>query len=254
MQFTITTSLLLSTMLLGLASAACIDNTKLPPVSSYGGGPFDASMEIGEVTSAQVLAAAPESGSCGGGGECSTADAAAKALNDAFATYGLKTLGQKAGMIAYMAFESEGFRWNTNQYPGRPGQGTKSMLMFAHLYNFAKSFPELQAAVAQNSPGGVLAEVNYSNADTIIDDGKKNAIRALVLTDAYTFKGGPWYLTSYPSATCDKNQLNNGYQGFVATMGAPCYYVTVDEGRKARWCSAVKALAPAGMTAPAECA
>lgn len=252
MRFTITTSLLLSTMLLGLTSAACIGGTK--PPTNPSGGPFDASKEIGDITAAQVLAAAPETGSCSSGGECSNANVAAKALNDAFATYGLKTLGQKAGMIAYMAFESGGFLWNTNQSPGRPGQGTKSMLMFAHLYNFAKSFPELQGAVAQNSPGGKLAEVNYANADSMFSDSAKNAIRALVLGDAYTFKGGPWYLTSYPSATCDKKQLNNGYQGFVTTMGAPCYYVTVDAGRKDRWCRTIKAIMPTGMTAPADCA
>lgn len=253
MQFTVTTSLLLSTMLLGLSSAACIGNPN--PVGSFGGGPFDASIEIGDITAAQVLAAAPETGSCGGsGGECSSAEVSAKALNDAFSAYGLKTLGQKASMIAYMAFESGGFMYNTNQFPGRPGQGTKCMLMFAHLYNFAKSFPELQGAVAQNSPGGQIAEVNFGNADSMFSDSAKNAIRALVLPDKYTFKGAPWYLTSYPSATCDKNQLSKGYQGFVATMGAPCYYVTVDDGRKARWCSAVKAIMPAGMGAPSECA
>ena len=248
MQFTITASFLLSTLLLGLTSAACIGNN----VSRS--GPFDASIPIGDITAAQVLAAAPETGSCNGGGECSNANVAAKALNDAFTAYKLTTLGQKAGMIAYMAFESGGFKWNTNQYPGRPGQGTKCMLMFAHLYNFAKSFPELQSAVAQNSPGGQLAEVNFSNADSMFSDSAKNAIRALVLGDLYTFKSAPWYLTSYSAATCDKNQLNNGYQGFVATMGAPCYYVTVDAGRKASWCLAIKAIMPAGMTGPADCA
>ncbi|RPB24223.1 hypothetical protein L211DRAFT_759163, partial [Terfezia boudieri ATCC MYA-4762] len=125
---------------------------------------------------------------------CSSADVAAKALNDAFATYKLDSLGQKAGMISYMAFESGGFKWNTNQFPGRPGQGTKCMLMFPHLYNFAKSFPELQGFVAQNSPGGQLVVVNYDNADSMFSDSAKNAIRALALGDAYTFKGGPWYL------------------------------------------------------------
>ncbi|KAF8434631.1 hypothetical protein BGX38DRAFT_1100988 [Terfezia claveryi] len=188
-------------------------------------------MKIGDITAAQILAAAPGTRSCSGsGGECSSAEIAAKALNVAFATYKLDSLGQKAGMISYMAFESGGFKWNTNQFPGRPGQGTKCMLMFPHLYNFATSFPELQGSVAQNSPG------------------------ALVLGDAYTFKGGPWYLTSYPAATCNKNQLNNGYQGFVATMGAPCFSVTMDEGRKAQWCKTIKAIKPAGMAAPPDCA
>ena len=237
-------------MLLGLTSAACIGNPN-PPAS---GGPFDASIEIGDITAAQVLAAAPETGSCSGsGGECSNADTAAKALNDAFTTYGLKTLGQKCGMIAYMSFESGGFKWNTNQVPGRPGQGTKSMLMFPHLYNFAKSFPELQGAVAQNSPDGKLAEVTFDN-EKMFSDSAKNTIRALVLGDKYTFKGAPWYLTSYPAATCDKNQLSNGFQGFVATMGSPCYYVTIDDGRKASWCKAIKAVMPSGMAAPSECA
>jgi len=250
MQFTITTSLLLSSMLLGLTSAACIGNPN-PPA----GGAFDASMKIGDITAAQIRIVAPETGSCAGsGGECSTADAAAKALNDAFTTYGLDTLGQRAGMIAYMSFESGGFKWNTNQFPGRPGQGTKCMLMFPHLYNFAISFKELQDAVAQNSPGGKIAKVTWDNADSMFSDDKKNAIRALVLPDAYTFKGAPWFLTSYPAATCDKSKLNNGYQGFVATMEAPCYGVVVDDGRKAAWCKAVNAIKPAGMAAPPECA
>lgn len=247
-------------MLLGLTSAACIGTSAPAPkptstLQDFTGGPFNAAFEIGDLTPAQIAAAAPETASCAGsGGECSTAEAAAKGLNDAFAAYGLKTLGQKAGMIGYMAFESVGFKWNTNQFPGRPGQGTKSMLMFAHLYNFAASFEELRPEVAKNSPGGQIAQVTWDNAEAMFSTEQKNAIRALVLPDNYTFKSAPWFLTSYPAATCDKSLLNNGFGGFESTMGLPCYGVTVDGERKARWCSTVKAIAPAGMDAPAECA
>lgn len=252
MQLKSTISLLLGSMLLGVSSAACIDPTKLPPPTTQP-GKFDASVQLGDLTPAQVLAFAPESGTCSGV-ECSSPEVAAKALNEAFATYGLTTLGQKAAMCAYMGLESVGFSYNINHFPGNPGQGTKSMMAFAHLYNFAASFPELKAAVAQNSPGGVIGQVNYGNAEAFVPKETKNKIRELVLGPDYTFKSGPWYLTSYAAATCDKTQLNNGYQGFVATMEAPCFYVAMDASRKDRWCKTVKALLPAGMTAPTECA
>jgi len=243
MQIRVATSFLLGSLLYGFATAAVIGDI-----------PFDASVVIGDITPGQVSMFAPETSACNGGSqECSTVDTVVSSLNEACSTYNLKSLGEKAGMIGYMAFESVGFQWNTNQFPGRAGQGTKCMLMFPHLYNFALSFPELKQQVINLSPGGAQATPTFDNYATIFTPEQLNAIRALVLLDKYTFKSAPWFITSYSGATCDKSQLNNGYDGFTQTMASPCIGVTMDDGRKARWCTAIKALLPQRMAAPDVC-
>ena len=241
------TSALLSVLFLGLASACAGD---APP--PYNGGPFDASIVIGEVTAAQILAIAPQS-ACNNANfpdECSTSEIAAGRLNEAFATYGLTTLGQKAAMIAYGAFESSGFAFNRNHYPGRPGQGTKTMFMFPQVYKFALSIPELKPQVITLSPGGVEATVTFDNYENIFSPDAQQKIRELVLPDQYTFRSAPWFLTAECAASVQG--LNNGVQGWTDFMGTGCIYapVPVEKDRTDLWCLAIKTLAPKGMQLP----
>lgn len=244
MQIKLLVSFLLGALLSVLATAA--------PAAL----PFDSGVEIGEITAAQVSLLAPGTSQCTvSDSTCSTAQTAAIALNNAFLTYGLKTLGQKAGMIAYMAFESVDFAYNINVFPGRPGQGTKCMLMFPHLYNFALSFPELKPEVLKLSPPEAQTSgVTYNNYESLFPNiDTRNKIRELVLPDKYTFKCAPWVLTSYSGATCDKTTLNSGLDGFVKTMEPPCFSVDVTPERKARWCETVTVLVPSGMGPPSGC-
>ena len=243
MQTKFVTSLLFSTVLPWLATAA--------PTYT----PFQADVVIGNITADQVRQFAPGTAGCPVSTlECTSCQDTADGLNEAFSAYNFMTLGQKAGMIAYMEFESVDFTYNTNQFPGRPGQGTKCMLMPPHLYNFVNSFPELQPQLQSLSPYAAKDGVNWGNYDALFpDDNTRNQIRALVLPNKYTFKCATWFMTSYPAATCDKTALNYGLDGWVKTMQSPCFGVEVTADRTAKYCSAMKVLAPSGMSPPPNC-
>lgn len=244
MQIKLVASFLFSSIFCGLATAA--------PTSI----PFQGGTPIGAITAAQVLQFAPGTSSCTKSNPmCSTAEDAAAALNDACSLYGITTLGQKAGLIAYMAYESADFIYNINISPGRAGQGTKCMFMFPHIWNFAYSFPELKSQVLSLSPPEAqTAGVSYSNYQSLFPNpDTQNQIRALVLQTNYTFKCAAWYLTSYSAATCDKTVLNSGLDGFIQTMGSPCFYVDVTPDRTAEWCKVANALCPSGMGPPQGC-
>ncbi|KAF8467390.1 hypothetical protein BDZ91DRAFT_145362 [Kalaharituber pfeilii] len=248
MQIKLTSKFILATVFLGIASAGC---TAPDAKNNFPGGPFDASFAIGEITPGQVLRFAPES-TCAnpqfGAEECTKSEIVAGRLNEAFAKFGLTTLGQKAGLASYEAFESVGFSANINHSQNNPGQGTKSMFMFHVLYNFALSFPELHPQVV-NLSGGTVKEVQWDTYQKLFSAEQMNQIRALVLPDQYTFQSAPWLY----STNCDKNMLNKGFEGFKNFMGSGCIYADINDVRKKKWCQAVEALKPQNMGMPAEC-
>ncbi|KAK8070146.1 hypothetical protein PG994_006762 [Apiospora phragmitis] len=201
MQFTYATSLLLA----GLAAAT--------PIARRGGA------------ADQILAIAPNSKTCDGSADCRTAAQAAPALIQSFQDYKVYAAGQIAGVLALMAYESGDFKYKHNVSPGRPGQGTANMQMYANNVKYAASIPDLKSKAASftdNSP-----------------DAQKNELLAMVTDDKYNFGSGAWYLTTQ----CDKGvqtALSKGDDaGFAAYM--KCVGVTVTEDRNAYWQRAKKA-------------
>jgi len=214
--------------------------------------PFDPSAPIGDLTTAQVLAAAPQSSGCtSSGGECTSAEEATPLINNAFESYGMKTLGQKAALLATMTFESSDFLYNTEQStgPGKAGQGTKAMLPFQNLYKYAVAIPALQDQV-NGLMGSVTAEQITDSTPT---DDVKNAVRALVLPNDYTFGAAPWFLSNVCGTTAT-TLSSDAANGFANYAGADCLDAGDVGGRVTNWCAAVTALMPEGMTAPAGCA
>ncbi|KAJ2826438.1 hypothetical protein GGI24_002916, partial [Coemansia furcata] len=75
--------------------------------------------------------------------------------------------------------------YNTNHFPGRPGQGTRAMLMFNFIESYAKALHPEEAA--QALAGGIT-------------DASMNSVRALVLNDNDSFGSGFWYLVTNAAA------------------------------------------------------
>ena len=221
------------------------------------GTPFDSSItNIPPLTEATLEKAYPSTKSCTNPpfpqAECDTAATAAPNIQQSYTDCSLTTLGQKAAVLSTMAAESADFKANINHSNNRPGQGTKAMLLFPNIVAFANSFDALKGRVNQLLGGTV---VTFANADSISPDVQMS-VRALVLPASTTYAAAAWYLTQGPA--CPKDTAGKlstgGWDGFV-------YYVTkclqagsgVDASRKGKWCSAVAALAPAGMDMPVEC-
>ncbi|KAJ3866090.1 hypothetical protein EV359DRAFT_72010 [Lentinula novae-zelandiae] len=94
--------------------------------------------------------------------ECRTAAQALPFVNKGFADYNITTVGEKAALLSLMSFESGGFQFNINHFPGNPGQGTRNLMEFPSV----------------NLP-----------------DETKNIIRAVVLGDGLSFASAMWFYT-----------------------------------------------------------
>ncbi|KAI9858545.1 MAG: hypothetical protein M1824_004281 [Vezdaea acicularis] len=181
------------------------------------------------ITTAQLLAIAPTSGTCAGApfpAECSTADHAVPFINGALITYGITSPYEQAAIISTMAFESGDFKYNRNHYPapGRPGQGTRNMQMSTYNLAYAKSIPAL---------AGPLAQVAATDL---------NGVLALVMADQYSFGSAAWFLTSQCGAGV-RQGLQSGTQAGWQTYVSSCIGTTVTSDRMAYWTRAVQALA-----------
>ncbi|KAJ1799902.1 hypothetical protein LPJ59_001506 [Coemansia sp. RSA 2399] len=118
--------------------------------------------------------------------ECATNTQALSSINKAIAAYGVTQMGEITALISLMAYESGDWLYNINHYPGRAGQGTRAMLMYSFVSEYAN---QLHPADATK----VLAA-------GAVTDAVENNVRALVLNDDDSFGSAFWYLVNHAAA------------------------------------------------------
>lgn len=203
-------------LLAGMAYAAAI-----PTISNLKPRAADAA--------SQILQIAPTSNTCSGApiaGECATNTQAGPFLISAMAKYSIYNPNEIAAVLSVIAFETADFKYNTNHFPapGRPGQGTRSMMMPNNVMKYAQSIEELSAD---------LKKVTTAADTTGLSDDTLNAVRALVLPDEYSWGSAAWYLTTQCGAGVRTALQAGGQAGFDAYMG--CLGVTATPDRLAYW-------------------
>ncbi|KAJ2744327.1 hypothetical protein GGI20_003054 [Coemansia sp. BCRC 34301] len=147
----------------------------------------------------QAVPARASDGSCASVStpdECAPNSRALAAINAAIAKYGVTQRGEIVAVVSLMAYESGNWQYNTNHFPGRPGQGTRAMLM----YNFVEQYAQaLHPAEATQALGGGMSNETQNN------------VRALVLNDNDSFGSGFWYLvTKAPGYHAKPDRLRDG--------------------------------------------
>jgi len=178
-------SFLLLAASLYLVTAAPILGCGPPPST-----PAPASATTGGVQPAILLTegilvqAAPDTQSCDGAtAECATAAQAAPQLNAAHAQFGINTKGEIAALVGLQLFESGSFKFNTNQ-GGNPGQGTRNLMNFPFMLQYALDTPSTKDAalglVPSGKPDGVAPDV-------------QNQVRALMLPPVTDFASAAWF-------------------------------------------------------------
>ncbi|EXJ88418.1 hypothetical protein A1O1_05348 [Capronia coronata CBS 617.96] len=177
----------------------------------------------------QLLQIAPTSNTCAGAqfpAECAVSSIAmVQAMVDGFAKYNVTTAEEQAALLSWMAFESGEFKFNHNHFPapGRPGQGTRVMLMPNFVQEYAGSIKELknQVAAAGTDPDKVLQ---------------------LVMPDRFSFAAAAWYYGVH----CTKEQKGlvrtGGQQGWESAFVTGCVGTTVTDERVQYWKRAREAL------------
>ncbi|KAJ2090747.1 hypothetical protein IW138_002365 [Coemansia sp. RSA 986] len=153
---------------------------------------------------------------------CATNPQALSSINKAIAKYEVTEKGEIAALIALMAYESGDWLYNYNVYPGRPGQGTRAMLMFNFIVEYAANLhPDSTKQILESGP----------MSDIIMDD-----VLRLVLNNDDSFGAAFWYLINKaPTYHNNPNKLRVGnladFQDYVTNgVGA-----TWDDSRKAAW-------------------
>lgn len=155
------------------------------PVPECAANDADVAGNTDALSAKNLIAIAPATASCAGADfpeECADASQAAVAINKSFKTYGIKSTGEQAALVAYMLFESGDFKYSKNHFPGRPGQGTRMMAMPPFVKLYATSAVGAEAVAAAEAPGG---------------DAALNAVLALVNSDdEKSFGSAAWFLSS----------------------------------------------------------
>lgn len=197
----------------------------------------------GCVTPAQLIAIAPQSVSCANvtsfADECRTAEQAAPFLNAAFQQFNTHTVGEMAALISLIAFETGDFRFNVNHFPGRPGQGTRNLMMFPFVWKYALDIPQVapqaQAIAPELSISSTNDELNNASNST------KTAVLSLVLDDKFSWASASWFLTTQCNSTIAA-ALNTATEAGWETYITQCIGTTVTDDRKAVYTAAITAL------------
>ncbi|KAJ2078951.1 hypothetical protein H4R24_004122 [Coemansia sp. RSA 988] len=182
---------------------------------------------ISEITTEQLNKAIPEraaSDSCAkttAPSECVTNEKAATAISNAIKKYDVTQRGEIIALISLMAYESAKWEYNINHYPGRPGQGTRAMLMYNYVQEYASSL----------FPGHITTDIANTSSDKI-----KNTVRQLVLDDNNSFGSAFWYLTSVkPEFHNKSDKLRDGNMDDFKDYIENGVQTTWDDGRQSIW-------------------
>ncbi|KAJ4342978.1 hypothetical protein N0V87_000696 [Didymella glomerata] len=198
--------------------------------NSYTAPSTNSKATTGSITADQLTQIAPETGSCSGAPfpeECADATTAATALNKSFDTYGIKTAGEKAALVAYTLFESGNYKYSKNHFPGRPGQGTRMMAMPPFVAKYATAVAGADAVATASAAGG---------------DAGLVAVLALVNSDdEKSFGSAAWFYSTQCTEDVKAGVAAETVEGWHNFLTA-CVGTTLDETRDTPWVAAKAAI------------
>lgn len=172
-----------------------------------------------------LTAIAPATATCGAQDttECADAPRAVAALNKSFQTYGVKSTGEQAAIVAYTLFESGNYKYNKNHYPGRPGQGTRMMAMPPFVKQYATSLVGASQVAQEEAKGGDAALVG------ILDIANAS--------DERSFGSASWFLTTQCSPQIRQGLVDETVEGWHAFL-TECVGTTAAPERDTPWLAA----------------
>jgi len=157
-------------------------------------------------------------------------------INKSFSKFGFLTRGEQAAIFALMAFESGNFMFDVNVSPGRPGQGTRNMMMFNFILPYAVEYN-------RTAVHAIRPDLNFnSTVANVPDDSQKNAIRATVLDDTLSFASAAWFLRTHCSPQIGLGLQSATDDAFNAYMGSTCVGAGQDPARIALYHATLTAM------------
>ena len=169
-----------------------------------------------------LIKIAPTSASCADAtadvsSECATAADATQPIIDAFVKYNVATPGEQAALLSWMAFETAEFKYVRNHFPapGRPGQGTRAMMMPNFVSEYAGTL-----GLTNADPAGLL--------DDVIKAGGE-------------WGAASWYYTTKCTDDVKTGVQTGGKAGWEKFV-TDCVQTTMDDGRVKYWTASAQAL------------
>ncbi|KAG8759854.1 hypothetical protein FRC14_004815 [Serendipita sp. 396] len=213
--------LIIALLTLQSSAAPCHSPTTISSISSPSPSGNDSTVNGTEtgLSAAQVIAALPSiPTSCEGSSNsaCRTPSQIAEFVNLSFKNFKFETVGEQAAIFALMAFESGSFKFDVNVAPGRPGQGTRNMMMFDFVLPYALEFN----ATAVHAIRPDLSAT--STAADVPDSNERNQIRATVLGDELSFGSGAWFLREKCGEAVALGLQSETVDGWNRYMGPEC--------------------------------
>ncbi|KAJ2850643.1 hypothetical protein IWW36_001754 [Coemansia brasiliensis] len=134
--------------------------------------------------------------------ECALNSAAVSPINKAIRKYKVASRGEIVATLAWMLYESDNWKYNINHFPGNIGQGTRTMMSWNYVSQYAKQLHPNEYEQAVGSSGDDVSSANNSTKTAVID---------LVLNNDDSFGAGFWYLTTQaPSFHNNPSKLRDG--------------------------------------------
>lgn len=183
------------------------------------------------LTAQAITSIDPTTSSCASApaaGECRTAAQSAPYIALSFANFGLHSFGEQAALLSLMLYESDGFKYSKNHFPGRPGQGTRNMQMPEYNLKYAWWLAEECANCGVSS-----REVERAKAQGV------EAVLGLVNGDMWGFGSAAWFLATQCGEDVRQGLKGGSQQGWENYLSS-CVGTTATEDRTAIWRKAVQ--------------
>jgi hypothetical protein len=170
-------------------------------------------------------------------GENISCDNALRPIQSAFKRYNIRSPEARAMYLSTMSIESGNLTYVKNHWPGRPGQGTYSMMMPINLYTFVKDNKKIFESnpIYSLTIGGEYNDENNSSKVAIINE---------LIKPEFAFLPGAWWIERGAKiangCSIDMNASPSLEQAtkFISS----CIGVEANEARLSAYTSALKVL------------
>lgn len=183
------------------------------------------------LTAQAITSIDPTTSSCASApaaGECRTAAQSAPYIALSFSNFGLHSFGEQAALLSLMLYESDGFKYSKNHFPGRPGQGTRNMQMPDYNLKYARWLAEECANCGVSSQ-----EVERAKRQGV------DAVLGLVNGDLWGFGSAAWFLATQCGEDVSEGLKSGSQQGWENYLSG-CVGTTATEDRTAVWRKAMQ--------------
>lgn len=159
--------------------------------------------------------------------ECRTAAQAAPYIALSWLNYNISSFSTQAALLSLQLYETAGFKYAINHYPGVPGQGTRNMQNPAFNVKYAEWI------AAEVSNGGITGE----EVQAAQQQGPV-AVLGLVNGDFWGFASAAWFLSTQCEASYTEGLASGSLEGWEGYLTG-CVGTTATDDRTAIWKQAV---------------